>query len=113
MQFSMTLLLPKGRSGFKAPMRFDWPAARTMAAILVNVFGVRWQAQRDTALDSFVAGDYLDKSKAPSPLRSAGALQRGPYSLRNSFSALIVYSLAICLRQFMTKSVLSSGRAFT
>ncbi|MBL68351.1 MAG: hypothetical protein CMO74_07880 [Verrucomicrobiales bacterium] len=36
----------------------------------LTAFGVRWQAQRDTALWD----DRL--AKAPSPLRSAGALQR-------------------------------------
>jgi phosphomethylpyrimidine synthase len=39
---------------------------------------VRWQAKRDTALD------YLGRSKAPSPLRSAGALQ-----MENIMSAAI------------------------
>ena len=34
-------------------------------------FGVRWQAKRDTAL----VGDDPPRTKAPSPLRSAGALQ--------------------------------------
>jgi phosphomethylpyrimidine synthase len=44
----------------------------------VFVFGVRWQAKRDTALD------YIGRSKAPSPLRSAGALQ-----MENIMSAAI------------------------
>ncbi len=35
-------------------------------------FGVRWQAKRDTAFDCPVREGY---NKAPSPLRSAGALQ--------------------------------------
>ncbi len=37
-------------------------------------FGVRWQAQRDTALDSTITVSQVS-TKAPSPLRSAGALQ--------------------------------------
>ncbi len=36
-----------------------------------TLYGVRWQAQRDTALDFL----RFDSTKAPSPLRSAGALQ--------------------------------------
>ncbi|TAK97836.1 MAG: hypothetical protein EPO07_12595, partial [Verrucomicrobia bacterium] len=38
-----------------------------------RAFGVRWQAQRDTAIDSQTSGE----SKAPSSLRSAGAVQTG------------------------------------
>jgi hypothetical protein len=39
-----------------------------------RIFGVRWQAQRDTALDRCSISSVA--SKAPSPLCSAGALQR-------------------------------------
>jgi DNA-binding beta-propeller fold protein YncE len=41
-------------------------------------FGLRWQAQRDTAFASAVMPErngLLSRSKAPSPLRSAGAVQ--------------------------------------
>jgi len=40
---------------------------------------VRWQAQRDTALDLRDFQARWNQSKAPSPLRSAGALQIKTY----------------------------------
>jgi hypothetical protein len=41
-----------------------------------DFFGVRWQAQRDTALDCLEFRLWAAiQTKAPSPLRSAGAPQ--------------------------------------
>jgi len=41
-----------------------------------NCFGVRRQSEAATALFWIVAKTLKTKSKAPSPLRSAGALQK-------------------------------------
>jgi hypothetical protein len=44
-------------------------------------FGVRWQAKRDTALERATGvgvSRIMVPAKAPSPLRSAGAVHRGP-----------------------------------
>jgi len=48
---------------------------------------VRWQAQRDTALDS-VMTVLTNESKAPSSLRSAGALHISALLLASSFLLL-------------------------
>jgi hypothetical protein len=37
-------------------------------------FGVRWQAKRDTAFEALEFPVALNHAKAPSPLRSAGAV---------------------------------------
>jgi len=49
----------------------------------VPPFAVRWQAKRDTALDGMISGEALKQAKAPSPLRSAGALQKAPHWIMN------------------------------
>jgi hypothetical protein len=53
------------------------PGARCAYA----TYGVRWQAKRDTALSWILSGgppepEILARPKAPSPLRSAGALHK-------------------------------------
>src|ERR1019366_4265918 len=44
-------------------------------------FGLRWQAKRDTALERRNHSVHVTPVKAPSPLRSAGALQDAPFPL--------------------------------
>jgi allantoinase len=68
--------------------------------LLLTEFGVRWQAKRDTALAE--AGDV---SKAPSPLRSAGAVQEALQAI----AALTSFNVAERFKLPATKGRIAVG----
>jgi hypothetical protein len=59
-------------------MNVKVPTSRNREPDRANNFGLRWQAERDTAFDRTTrveTSTLLLRSKAPSTLRSAGAVQ--------------------------------------
>jgi cation transport ATPase len=56
----------------RSPTGFNLTPGTPEPTVHGKSYGVRWQAQRDTALE----GNHQPRMKASSPLRSAGALQR-------------------------------------
>src|SRR5713101_7204971 len=117
----MTVLLPKGRRGLKAPMRSERPAAKSIAATSIHELIERfWSAPAERsslgALDGFCTSLRCPEFEQKTKRRRRFALpahSRAHYFDRKSSRARSVYWRAICLRQFITKSVLSRGRAFT
>src|SRR5437762_13663708 len=103
MQASITVFLPKGRSGLNAPIRSERPAARRIAPKVLGLWSLAFELSTlERHHQRFESKDT--KTKDPRPPH---------YVVANSLNARSVYCRAICLRQFITKSVLSSGRALT
>lgn len=70
----------------------------TVSRSQIACFGLRWQAQRDTALGTSVTRNSITPcpAKAPSPLHSAGALQNAPATASHFIARAIEFHQRSC-----------------